>query len=344
MADVTTTIGTSSRTYSTMVAWEADLDNGGTYSATDNAIGECYNDSTFTATVTFDGGGSIGLTSATLRPASGQGHTGLRSTGVRVIPSSSVTVFTFSTTTVAYTLDQIEVSSTDTNGPHTGVWTTGTNHTCSRLLIYDFVSTNGAVVGTLVNNGSHFNNFIMNISCTHSGSSEVVGYRANTGGTPTVNILNNTIHNIISDNGSGASTGVEITGGTTNKSVQNNIATTVGGTTSGAKECYNLAGGTTRTNNISSDTTATGTDSIISVSASTLFISTVGGSENLHLLGASADAYANGIDLNTTPTGVNIDIDGHDRESTGRAWDIGADQLYHIGVVDTYYHKLLAGI
>ena len=39
MATVTYSIGTSSRDYSTIAAWEADLDNGALYSSGDVAIG-----------------------------------------------------------------------------------------------------------------------------------------------------------------------------------------------------------------------------------------------------------------------------------------------------------------
>ena len=47
MATVTKTIGTSSRDYSDIDAWEADLDSDSIYSDGDTAIGECYADSTF---------------------------------------------------------------------------------------------------------------------------------------------------------------------------------------------------------------------------------------------------------------------------------------------------------
>ena len=48
MATVTKTIGTGSRDYSTITAWEADLDTGSIYSSGDDAVGEVYNDSSFT--------------------------------------------------------------------------------------------------------------------------------------------------------------------------------------------------------------------------------------------------------------------------------------------------------
>jgi hypothetical protein len=61
MATVTKTIGTSSRDYSTINAWEADLNSGTIYSNGDTAVGEMYADSTFTgATSTIENGSAIG--------------------------------------------------------------------------------------------------------------------------------------------------------------------------------------------------------------------------------------------------------------------------------------------
>ena len=52
MATVTKSIGTSSRDYSTITAWESDLSDGTIYSSGDDAVGECYKDSTFSENVT----------------------------------------------------------------------------------------------------------------------------------------------------------------------------------------------------------------------------------------------------------------------------------------------------
>ena len=54
------------------------------------------------------------------------------------------------------------------------------------------------------------------------------------------------------------------------------------------------------------------------------FVSTVAGSEDLHLDTGSVCLEA-GVDLGTTNE-VNIDIDGVDRDATGVTWDMGADQ------------------
>ena len=54
------------------------------------------------------------------------------------------------------------------------------------------------------------------------------------------------------------------------------------------------------------------------------FVSTSAGSEDLHLDTSSVCLEA-GTDLGTTG-GVNIDIDGTDRNASEVSWDIGADQ------------------
>jgi hypothetical protein len=54
------------------------------------------------------------------------------------------------------------------------------------------------------------------------------------------------------------------------------------------------------------------------------FVSTSAGSEDLHLDTSSVCLEA-GTDLGTTG-GVNIDINGVDRDATGVTWDIGAHQ------------------
>jgi hypothetical protein len=75
---------------------------------------------------------------------------------------------------------------------------------------------------------------------------------------------------------------------------------------------------------MSSDTSASGTDSLVSKTSADQFVSNVSGSEDLHLKTGS-DALRAGVDLGTT-NGVNIDIDGRDRDSNNDTWDIGADQ------------------
>ena len=95
MATVTKTIGTSSRDYSTISAWEADLSDASIYSNGDDAVGEMYADSTFTGnTVTIDGGTSIGgssgqdLNSVKLTVATASRHDGTAESGALLKPTS----------------------------------------------------------------------------------------------------------------------------------------------------------------------------------------------------------------------------------------------------------------
>ena len=95
MATVTKTIGTSSRDYSTIVAWEADLSDDSIYADTNDAVGVMYADSTFTdATVTINGGISIGgssgadLDSVTLTVVAASRHDGTAESGALLKPKT----------------------------------------------------------------------------------------------------------------------------------------------------------------------------------------------------------------------------------------------------------------
>ena len=91
MATITKSIGTSSRDYSTITAWEADLDNTGIYTSGDDAVGECYNDTAFDEDATINGGNTVGLNSVTLTVADGERHDGTEGTGARLVYSGSST-------------------------------------------------------------------------------------------------------------------------------------------------------------------------------------------------------------------------------------------------------------
>jgi hypothetical protein len=55
-------------------------------------------------------------------------------------------------------------------------------------------------------------------------------------------------------------------------------------------------------------------------------VSTLSGSEDLHLKFISAAIDA-GVDLGTSPDGVQYDIDGKDRDAENSIWDIGAHEF-----------------
>ena len=135
-------------------------------------------------------------------------------------------------------------------------------------------------------------------------------------------LWNCTVHNLRRTQ-AGDCTGIEA-GNAAKYNVQNCICTDV--TAAGTANCYVVGARATNNNNLSSDTTASGTGSLTSKTATNQFVSIVGGSEDLHLK-TGADAIDAGTDLGTTPTGVNIDIDGRDRDLEGDTWDIGADEF-----------------
>ena len=95
MATVTKTIGATGRHYSTIVLWEAGLDDAGEYNAGDDAVGECYDDADFDMQndFTLDGGdlddGSGDLNTVRLTAAEGHRHDGTAGTGVRVYTSNT---------------------------------------------------------------------------------------------------------------------------------------------------------------------------------------------------------------------------------------------------------------
>ena len=103
------------------------------------------------------------------------------------------------------------------------------------------------------------------------------------------------------------------------------------GTNERAYQKFNASSTENASNNLSDDTTTTaaykapGSSSLQDKTLAEIdFVSITTDSEDLHLDVDSVCRKA-GVDLGTT-NGVNIDIDGLDRDATGVTWDIGADQ------------------
>ena len=71
-------IGTSSRDYSTIIAWEADLDNTDYYGKGSYAKGECYDDTDFELNgyININGGATVDLGRVVVSAAVGQRHHG----------------------------------------------------------------------------------------------------------------------------------------------------------------------------------------------------------------------------------------------------------------------------
>lgn len=333
MATVTKSIGTTSRDFSTITLWEADLDDDPTYDAGDVAIGECFDDSVFDEATAINGGSTIGLNSITLTVASGQRHDGTAGTGARNVRTAGADNTINATTTVLFNLEWLEFDANDNVG---AIFINADNligdSVWSKLLVHNIVDTNAAkaikVHSDPDNTAIHYlvNSFIFNIESSNS-SFDCFGIDVDN---EEGQILNVTVHDVrftnVSPSGNCFGVFCNDTGRHTIKNTM--VTSTDGNGTSGNEADYSIASPsfTVVNNNLASDTSAFGTGSLDNKAATDQFVSTTRGSEDLHLKSGS-DAIDAGADLGTTPSGVEIDIDDRDRDAEDDIWDMGADEF-----------------
>lgn len=163
------------------------------------------------------------------------------------------------------------------------------------------------------------NNVIWNWKSQSTFTAMGINFSAGTGSIERF-IANNTIYDI-DCSGSGTCRG--ITFSATTSTCYNNAIAKIGSTTSGTKEGIGGSVPATRGYNATSDSTATGTGSITSLIEADAWSSPSTGDFVPKNSGA---LYLSGIDLVTTPAGVQTDIKGFDRDTSGLAWSIGAYQ------------------
>ena len=323
MADVVKTIGTTSRDYTTITAWEADLDDGVIYSSGDNAYGECYDDSAFDEQVLINGGGSIGLAARFLRGAAGERHDGTAGTGARIVKTSADDYIVAGDIAPTY-VEWLEI---DGGGNAIATITGGSKSLIERqLIVHDTsIGTNNALGINLASQSTTNQTFVGNrnivydIECTNA-TYVSYGMVNNSSVASTSHVhCNNTVHNIThTAAGSGYGMGFRDTAGEIER---NNISTD----STTADYVFSSYSNATVEYNLSSDATASGTGSLTNKTAANQFVSTTGGSEDLHLK-SGADAIAAGTDTGTTDV-AEIDIDGYDVDAGGDLWDMGADQF-----------------
>ena len=305
MPTITTSIGTDGRDYSTIAAWEADLDNGAIYSSGDTAVGECYNDSTFSGAVTIDGGGAVGLSFVSLTANTFHRHNGIAGSGVRTTSNitslSSVRQFSW-----------IELSGADAVLDSSGI--------AGNLLV-----TNGGQC--YIGPAARSKIFI----CVVIGDFTRSGFwdrAASSNRSP--RWYQCTAINCTNGFGShyGASAGrIMINCMLINSSVVDCQVSSLPGS-----------------NNLTSDSSAPGTSSLINKIAANQVVSVVLGSEDPHLK-EGADAIDAGTDLGATYA---VDIDGFDRDADPSydPWDIGAHEFQSAGgrrLVNGTIHNPLLG-
>ena len=329
MAEVNKTIGAHpSRDYSSIALWESDLDNAGVYSIGDDAIGTLYNDSLFDEHILLNGGN---LNSITLTVASGERHDGTAGTGARIAPTtgSSSSIFHAEHGIANITLEWFEINGDNTDDG-VGLFVSnygGATAILQQLLvhgIYDSVYLSGNTNGIYVYRGAVnvLNCIVYDIEVGVEGVRGLeIGLISNT-----CNVCNCTVYNVFS-NASGSFTSSAVCY-FLNDIATNSYRNLIGMDADADFPADFFPSGfsdATVSNNMSSDATASGTGSLTSKVAASQFVSTGTGSEDLHLKDG-ADAIDAGTDLGTTPTGVNIDINGRDRDAQGDTWDIGAHE------------------
>ena len=359
MATVTKTIGTSSRNYSTISAWEADLSDGSIYSNGDDAVGEMYADSTFTgATTTINGGTDIGgsagqdLNSVKLTVHSDSRHDGTAESGALLKPTSGSghNVGIIAVARDDFTIEWLDISmdsldSTNTNRAiflNSGVG----NCTIRNMLIHDkggnpgssgpAAITSNQAAGTS-DNWYFLNNIIYSIIETSNDSSSAINCRAFQGN---LYIYNNTIYLVRSNGGSKDAVGIRCANDAdTTANIKNNIVAGLDG--ADKNHGYKIDNGSATLNsatNLSDDSVDAADDAedfgrsandssglIGKTLAQIAFVSTTAGSEDLHITADSVCVDA-GTDLGTAG-GTQTDINGRDRDAEGDTWDIGAHEL-----------------
>lgn len=352
-ATITKSICASGCDYTSPTSWEADLDNGAVYTAGDDAVGELRNESYLLGgIITINGGGTVGLNSVKLSVASGQRSTGIAGTGARLtlnvsFSSTSVMSLVPLAGTNKLTIEWFEING---NGQLTQAFIRVADATAGRVPnVYNVMLHDGT--------NSTANNFFVNASARDVRIMNTISYdyvmTANNRSIDALNIdcdladggvFNNIVDNIVA-HGTGVARGIRIASDDADCRVRNNISTR--STTNPAD--FSFFGTTliTSSNNLSDDATADdggGSNHVISATFSNLFVSTTAGSEDYSPKTSSAPQVDLGVDLVTTPTNVNIDFKGRDRDATGDTWDIGAIEFVSSAVSTEIFKFILRGV
>ncbi len=321
MAAVTELIGADvTADWSTMIIWESNL-----FAQSGNDItAECFDDTVYAGQLIIN---DTTPDSVILTVVAGEGHDGTAGTGVEITNAADGTVVTLD---IACEFGDIEVNGGGFN--ETGIRFTfgGTAADCraQRMIVHN-VASNGAAVTVMGvkndggNDGVVLDSFIYDIKADNgaSASKRAIGVGNLSGGVTVTNLFNVTVHDVERTNNTVDAFGIWENNGTV--FAENSIVTDTAGT--GTVEDFHSAVGQGNGANASSDSTATGAGSKTSQSSSTIYVSTA----PVDLKLAASLGPAN--DLGTTPTGVQFDIIGRDRDTLDDTWDMGAHQFVVVG-------------
>ena len=346
--------GTFKRAFSTITIFEQMIDDTSDlyWGSSDDVVGECHADSAFTdSRVQFTSKQS--LASVTLTAHETDKHDGKAGTAGKVVirptayagGSRGIIEMNFDNLIVEWL--ELDFGDTATTGGGTntnkGIYLLGTNddNIIRNNIIHSRTgSPNTDPIFAIHMSGSAsassdtlsiLNNIVYNFRETQDDTGSGININSWKG---TLNIYNNTVHNIQSENSSAKPATCFRFNGQSDQvaNVKNNIASLITASTATEHRAYWDTGtGTSNVDyNLSDDTThatyeAQGANSLKDKTAAQIdFVNTVVGSEDLSLDTDSVCREA-GVDLGTT-NGVNIDIKGVDRDATGVTWDMGAAQ------------------
>ena len=335
MATITKSIGTASRDYSTIAAWESDLDSSSIYSSADDAIGELYADSEFNEDLDIDGGGTIELDSITLTSSSSQGnrHNGNKGTGVVIRRSSGtkdLVLYAGNATVDTMTFSWIEFDGDDditSNGNDKSmVKASGTTELYIQNNIFHSWgsgqdSTTNYIFKLEGTKNVFTNNFVFNMNGGAGHTWHVFYGNATTAREQLV--LNNTFFDIDKQSVSANSYMFSYMDTHASSRIRNNIilddnlGAIAGAGTKHASSVLDYLG--------YDASSVTGFSNVVEDTADNALSNIIKSDPNLHLKLVST-LIDGGVDLGTSPTNVAIDIDGRDRDDKGDTWDLGADE------------------
>ena len=334
MATVIETIGTAARDRSTITLWEAAINNTTYPTAGTVAKGECYDDSAFDESVVLNASAS-NVDEIILSVQANERHDGTAGTGARIVRGTFSDTYILSIEEENISVEWLEVDQNQITGGAAGYTLNGaesanqTNLNWRNMIVHGtrFSSSWSRAILALVNDSGTHNTLNCIVYDVESPGNRDAGGIVTINAGRTTNVLNNTVHDVYTNSNADPAYCFEVFDQAL-FTCKNNVGTDPVNDGTFGQACYSNStySNADVSHNLASDTSASGTGSLDSKASADQFVSTTAGSEDLHLK-TGADAIDAGTDLGTTPTGVNIDIDGRDRDAEGDTWDMGADEF-----------------
>jgi hypothetical protein len=310
------------RCYETIILFEAGLNDSNLYTSGDDIVGELHDDADFTETnVVFNY--NTNINSIKLTAYAADRHLGVIGASGKVVwkPTANNELINLSVDNI--TVSWIEFDFTNaTNYMGIDVTTAADNIYVTNNILHSMPNQSFNLNPLrFQGHGYIMNNMIYNMVDAGDWAFGINLY----GSSKAIGVYNNTIYKITN---TGADEAAGIRTADSDHLLKNNLVMTVTGGV-----CYWNNGGVSSSSdyNLASDTTANSTFGSNSVDSAVLAntfeeYGTATATDFLRLKTGSA-AIGVSEDLVTTPTGVNIDLNGFDRNSVAVDWDAGCFQF-----------------